>query len=182
MVSYWILSILAAPCPERASWPTQDWPTSKMAATKRDRAAEIAELEKYLFTLEEPDSAREGLRTDGLLIVKGGELIYERYARGYSAKNRHLSFSVAKSITAALTGVAVSKNALRVTDSICDYVPARSELCSITVQNLMEFGSGLHWQEEYENETYQYSSVLAMLFGEGHNDSTRFILSLRKVA
>jgi CubicO group peptidase (beta-lactamase class C family) len=87
---------------------------------------------------------------------------------------------VAKSFSTALTGVAAAKGALKVSDSICDYVKAREELCAVTVQNLMEFGSGMQWQETYENKSYQFSSVIAMLLGEGHRDMISFVLSHKK--
>jgi CubicO group peptidase (beta-lactamase class C family) len=45
----------------------------------------------------------------------------------------------------------------------------------ITVQNLLEFTSGLVWNEDYENKANQYSSVLAMLYGVGHNDRASFV-------
>lgn len=177
-----VLTMLAAPCPTRPSWPTADWPSPRVEEVKAAKAAEIKALEDYLFTLEGEDAERRGLRTDGVVIVKGGEIIYERYARGWSAGNRHISWSVAKSFTTALTGVAVSKGALTIDDSMCNYVEARDELCSITVRHLLEFGSGMHWQESYEKQSYQFSSVIAMLLGEGHKDMVKFVLSHRKAA
>lgn len=170
------LMLLAAPCPTRPSWPTTQWPIAEVAG----REVEVAALEQYTFTLTGTDAERKGLRTDSLLIIKGGQIIYERYARGWAANNRHISWSVAKSFSTALAGVAVRLGALSLTDSICTYLDAREELCPITVQDLMEFGSGMHWQEAYENQSYQYSSVIAMLLGEGHADMTKFVLGHKK--
>lgn len=178
-----IMSLLAAPCPTRPSWPTADWPSGRVEEVKANRAAEVKALEDYLFTLEGTDAERKGLRTDGMIIVKGGEIIYERYARGWSPNNRHISWSVAKSFSTALAGVAVQKGALNIDESMCTYLTAsREELCPITVRNLMEFGSGMHWQESYEKQTYQFSSVIAMLLGEGRRDTVKFVLSHNKVA
>ncbi len=180
MTSLLVLTLLSAPCPTRASWPTADWPVGDLQGVRTRRAAEVKALEDYLFTLTGADSERKGLRTDALIIVKSGTVIYEAYARGWSANKRHISWSVAKSFSTALAGVAVQKGALNVSDSICSYVAARDELCPITVQNIMEFGSGLHWQEAYEKESYQYSSVIAMLLGEGHQDTVKFFLDHKK--
>ncbi len=174
--------LILATCPTRASWPTTDWP-SAAAQTATTKAEAIAALETFAFTLTGTDDQRLGLRTDGLVIVKGGTIVYEKYARGYGPTNRHLSWSVAKSFSTALIGVAVNKGLLSVGDSLCKYIPtARSELCPITVQNLMEFGSGMHWQEGYENDPYQTSSVISMLFGVGHQDMVGFTLNERKDA
>ncbi|MBL8954059.1 MAG: serine hydrolase [Myxococcaceae bacterium] len=180
MTSLLVLALLAQPCPTRPSWPTTDWPVGDLQAVRTNRAAQVKALEDYLLTLTGEDSERKGLRTDALLIVKSGTIIYEAYARGWRANQRHISWSVAKSVTTALTGVAVLKGALTIDQSICEYVPAREELCPITIRHMMEFGSGMHWQEAYENQTYQYSSVISMLFGEGRTDNTTFVLSHRK--
>lgn len=179
LASWFPLVALGADCPLRPSWPTQTWP--KNTELVAHKTAEKKALEDYAFTLTGADADRRGIRTDGLLIIKGGTIVYERYARGYDETKRHISWSVAKSITSALTGVAVKKNLLKLTDSICVYLKgARADLCPITVQHLLDFGSGMHWQESYEFQSYQYSSVISMLFGEGHRDMTAFILSHKK--
>ena len=35
-----------------------------------------------------------GWRTDALLIIKSGSIIYERYGRGFDETKRHISWSV----------------------------------------------------------------------------------------
>jgi CubicO group peptidase (beta-lactamase class C family) len=176
-----LLSLLTAACPTRASWPTTDWPSDidRVAAAK---ATEIGALETYAFTLTGADGDRVGLRTDSVLIIKGGNLIYERYGRGYGPTNRHISWSVAKSFSTMMAGVAVNKGVLSVSDSISKYLTVRDDLKPITVQHLMEFGSGMHWQEGYEKDPYQTSSVISMLFGVGHQDMVSFVLAEKKEA
>jgi CubicO group peptidase (beta-lactamase class C family) len=172
---------LAQRCPTRPSWPTDEWPVR--LADPVAKAAEIKALEDYAFTLVGEDSERKGYRTNGLVIVKGGNIIYERYARGFTAAHRHLSWSVAKSISSALIGVAVKQGALALSDSICDHLRGFSgtAACRIRVKHALTFATGLAWQEEYEGapEGYQVSSVIAMLFGEGHRDQLSFVLTHR---
>jgi CubicO group peptidase (beta-lactamase class C family) len=168
----------AADCPTRPTWPTQDWPESK-AEVAAARAAQIQAMEDYAFKLEGKDEERKGVRTDALLLIHHGRVVYERYGRGFDASKRHLSWSMSKSFTSALTGIAVKRGALKLDDSICQHVKVkRQESCAITVQNLLEFASGLEWHENYENGgSYQSSSVLAMLYGEGRQDMVSFISS-----
>ncbi len=167
---------LAGPCPTGGTWPSPDWDDSQLDAVKQSKAAEIKALEDAFFTLTGKDSEREGLRTDSLLILKDGKLVYEKYARGYDKTKKHLSWSVAKSFTSALTGAAAQQGKLSVDDGICKYLSGmRDDVCRITVRNLLEFSSGWDWQEEYEHESYQVSSVIAMLFGEGHGDMLTFV-------
>src|SRR5687767_6262717 len=111
------VSASAAPCPIRNQWPTTEWP-SRVEAVATARAGEIKALEDYAFTLTGTDRERLGLRTDSLLVIQNSEVIYEKYARGWDASKRHISWSVNKSITSALTGVAVAEGALSIDDSI----------------------------------------------------------------
>jgi CubicO group peptidase (beta-lactamase class C family) len=168
----------AAPCPVPARWPVPDWP-SRAQEVAQTRAAAIQALEQYAFTLTGTDAERKGVRTDGVVVVHRGEVVYERYARGFTAAKRHLSWSVTKSFTGALVGRAVGAGALRLDTSICEHLslPAGAENCAITVQNLLEMASGLDWAEVYENRSNQASSVLAMLYGEGRKDMAAFVAS-----
>ncbi len=172
---------LAAPCPTRASWPTDEWPRQLVDPTAK--AAQLKALEDYAFTLEGDDGQRLGYRTNGLVIIKGGAIVYERYGRGFDETKRHLSWSVAKSVSSALVGVAVREGALSLDDSICKHLPeyAGGEKCAITVRHAITFGSGLGWQEEYEDQTYQVSSVIAMLFGVGRRDQLKHILGHKQL-
>lgn len=173
---------LAQTCPTRASWPTDEWPVSLVSPTAK--AAEIKALEDFAFTLVGEDKERKGFRSDGLVIVKNGTIIYERYGRGYDETKRHISWSVGKSFSSALVGIAVREGALTLDDSICLHLPEfeGTPQCAITVKDAITFATALGWQEEYENASYQISSVLAMLFGSGHRNQLKHILTTKLVA
>ena len=175
------VAALAAPCVP-ANFPGYSWP-SRVSEVAEAKKAEIAALEQYAFTLTGTDGERLGLRTDSLLIIKGGAIIYEKYARGWDELKPHISWSVAKSFSSALTGVAVQQAGLKIDESICRVLKDQTDaVCKTTVHHLLEFSSGIDWQEEYEKSTYQVSSVLAMLFGEGHRDMLGFITGHRTYA
>jgi CubicO group peptidase (beta-lactamase class C family) len=184
-----LTGLLAAPalaqpaaCPVRPSWPTAEWPQRPVDAAAK--AAEVQALEAFAFTLTGEDGQRLGLRTNGLVIVKGGAIAYEKYGRGFTERNKQLSWSVAKSVTSALTGVAVQQGALKLTDSICEHLRgyAGSSVCAMQVVHPLTFATGLDWQEEYENSSYQASSVIAMLYGVGHRDMLKHVLTHRQAA
>jgi CubicO group peptidase (beta-lactamase class C family) len=158
MLSLVISIALAQTCPTRASWPTEEWPRNPVNTTAK--AAEIKALEDYAFTLVGKDSERLGYRTEGLVIIKNGAIIYERYGRGFDETKRHLSWSVAKSFSSALVGIAVKQGALRLEDSICEHLSEYqgTPQCAITVKDAITFGTALGWQEEYEDQSYQVSS------------------------
>ena len=165
----------AAACPAPDHAPAADWPTAPEASVP-PRAAAVAALERYAFTLDGPDEARRGVRTDALLVVHRGVVTYERYARGDGPATPHLLWSVAKSATSVLAGVAAAEGAVSPDDSVCRHLRAPPERCGITVRHLLESSSGLDWAERYEGQALQASSVLAMLYGEGRRDMAAFVL------
>lgn len=163
-------------CPTRAYWPTEEF-RSRVEETKTAKADQIAALEEYMFTLVGKDEERKGIRTDGLAILKGGELIYEKYARGYGADKKHILWSVSKTLAMLNIGIGEQKGLISRSDSICKVFKASGKVCKNTFQTVLEMGSGLDWLENYENETYQESSVLAMFYGEGQRDMAQFVAS-----
>jgi CubicO group peptidase (beta-lactamase class C family) len=169
----------AQTCPTRSSWPTTDWP--KQPVTGKD--AQIQALEDFAFTLVGEDKERKGYRTNGLVIIKNGTIVYEKYARGFDETKRHLSWSVAKSVSSALIGIGVREGLLSLSDSICTHLPeyAGTAQCAITVKDAITFATALDWQEEYEDQSYQVSSVIAMLFGGGHRDQLSHIIDRKLV-
>ncbi len=174
------LPAAAAPCPSLPSWPTNDWPERELSVEK---SAAVTALETLAFTRTGTDEDRAGVRTESLLLIHNGELIFERYAGGFDKTKRHLSWSVAKSISSTLIGIAVQQGALTLEDPICQHLPqAPASACDIRVKDLLTFASGQQWQEEYENGSYQTSSVISMLFGEGHRDQVGFVLKHRRLA
>jgi CubicO group peptidase (beta-lactamase class C family) len=162
----------AAACPQDVVWPGSDWAEALAPA-----GPAVDALDEYLFTLVGADDERLGIRTDGVVIVHRGRIIHERYARGYGRDNRHLAWSVSKSFLNAMVGVGVLRGDLALDDSICDHYltpAADDEVCEISVDDLLGWGSGLDWNEGYESEPYYLSSVIAMLYGVGAGDMAAF--------
>ncbi len=169
---------LAPTCAD-ASWPGEEW-QSDAALVRRELESEVAALDAVLFP---PDvdfaaKAREGTRTDGVVVVHRGRILYERYRAPWTADKPHLAWSVTKSITNALTGIAERDGLITRDDSVCEHLDGLPEAsCAVTIQHLLDMASGFTWRETYEGESPTTSSVLAMLYGEGSADSARFVAS-----
>lgn len=169
-----LLATLASPAPARAAcpagvvWPEPDWPQALAEGPAVD------ELDALAFTLVGADEDRTGARTDAVLVLHEGRIVYERYARGWEASHPHLTWSVSKSMLAAMVGVAVGEGWLDLEDSVCDHYDEVDE-CDITPGDLLGMGSGLEWNEGYEDEPYHLSSVIAMLYGLGALDMAAFV-------
>lgn len=167
-----------ASCPLRASWPTTAWPEVKQQV-KTQHAAEVAALEALVFPAvsAEDEKARKGVRSDALLVIKGGVVVYERYERGYDETKRHQAWSISKSITSLLAGVATQKAAFDIDKPICDALtPTDSDHCRIKTRHLLDWTSGLQFKEFYEDVSNQKSSVLALLYGVGRFDMLGFMM------
>ncbi len=85
-------------------------------------------------------------RTDGLLILKRGEIALEGYGIGSGPESRRTSYSTAKSMTSTLVGAALHDGAIDSLDDRCDlYLPRLrgSAYEGVTVRNAMRMCSGV---------------------------------------
>ncbi|MBX9753859.1 MAG: beta-lactamase family protein [Pseudomonadaceae bacterium] len=152
------------------TWPSADWAT---AITPSSPA--IAALEAYAFAPRD-DESRKGVRTDALLVIRDGQVIYERYAGPTTARTPHLAWSMSKSLLAATMGVAYGEGRFKLTDSAAQYYPAFAAHPQIKLGHLFNWASGLDWQEDYELAPLK-SSVVAMLYTRGRSDMPAFVAS-----
>jgi CubicO group peptidase (beta-lactamase class C family) len=88
----------------------------------------------------------------GLLVIKHGKIVLERYGLGETAKDRWTSFSVGKSVTSTLIGAAIKDGYIKSLDSqVIDYLPALKGTAydGVTVRHLLTMTSGAKWNEDY---------------------------------
>jgi CubicO group peptidase (beta-lactamase class C family) len=108
------------------------------------------------------------------VIVQGGRLLIERYAEGFGPDVTCRSWSMAKSITQALVGLAVGDGRLDI-DAPADapaWRGADDPRAAITLDHLLRMSSGLAWVEDYSPQSL--SDVMEMLFGKGAGDVAAF--------
>lgn len=94
----------------------------------------------------------EGLETVSFLIVKNDSLAYEEYWDTYDTTSTSNSFSMAKSITSVLFGIALKEGKVSsVDDKISDYLPSylENDRQRISFKNVLQMSSGLSWYEHY---------------------------------
>jgi len=98
----------------------------------------------------------------GLIVVKDGEIVYERYELGNNAESRWLSYSVAKSVTSLLIGAAIKDGYIRSVDEpVSDYLPRlkNSSYDESTIRNLLQMASGVQWNEDYADRKSDINTV-----------------------
>jgi len=112
--------------------------------------------------------------TKAIVVIHRGKLVAEAYADGVDCNTSLISWSVAKSITHALVGIALSDGLL----DIGEPAPIRQwqgdVRRAITLQHLLEMRSGLSWVEDYVDG--DSSDVIAMLFGVGAQDNAAYAI------
>jgi CubicO group peptidase (beta-lactamase class C family) len=91
-------------------------------------------------------------RATGLLILKDGQIVAEHYRYGRTEDARFLSFSMSKSITSLLVGVAAARGLLQLDDKAEKHLPALagSAYGGTTLRQLLRMSSGLTFTERYD--------------------------------
>lgn len=112
--------------------------------------------------------------TRAVVILRGGQVVAERYAPGYHENTRFISWSMAKSVTAVMIGLLISDGRLKLNEAAP--VPAwqrtgdpRGE---ITVRHLLQMRSGLRHSEGLDPP--HESDEVRMLFLDGRNDTAAY--------
>ncbi|MGH8815293.1 MAG: serine hydrolase domain-containing protein, partial [Achromobacter pestifer] len=88
----------------------------------------------------------------GLLVMRQGQVVLERYGLGLQPHDRWSTMSTIKSITALLVGAALQDGAIRsIDDPVTHYLPAMQGCAyeQVTVRHLMTMSSGMEWTEDY---------------------------------
>ena len=101
------------------------------------------------------DDYLERRRITGLLILKNGEIVAERYRYGRTPEARFLSFSMAKSVTSLLMGIALEKGVIgSLDDPAAQYVKdlAGSAYGATSIRHLLRMSSGITFTERYDGQ------------------------------
>ena len=156
-------------------WITKSAPDLNIDQGKVDR----------LFDLSFEDDA-----TQGVVLIKDGYLIGERYADGFDASSFGTSWSMAKSFYASLIGISIDRGEIKsLDDKVSDYLNYfNDERSEITIRDILNMASGLQFPEhEHElmffkkdhlayaknigvekkpNTLFEYNNVNSMLLGD----------------
>jgi len=91
-------------------------------------------------------------RVTGLLLIKDGKILAERYQYDRKPDNRFISHSMAKSIVSLAVGMALADGKIAsLDDTIAKYVPAlsASPYGETSIRNMLRMSSGVKFEENY---------------------------------
>ena len=125
------------------------------------------------------DSFLEKNRTQAFIVIRDDAILYEKYFNGAGRDTIVTSFSIAKSFTSALIGIAISEGYIRsVNDPITDYLPELTKrdpaFANITIRNLLMMSSGIKYAEftlvnGFDNaKTYYYPDLRRLALEDTH--------------
>ena len=135
------------------------FPARVIAAPKTPSALARAASEpsiRYRFAGETStlDDYLERHPVTGFLLAKDDTILVERYQYARTDKDRLTSFSMAKTVTALLIGIALKKGAIRSIDDLAEvYVPGLkgTEYGRTPIKALLQMSSGVDFSEVYSN-------------------------------
>ncbi len=161
------------PQPEGVAWPTEAWEAGEFDGDVD--ALALRSLIESAFAASKDELMGE---TRALVIVHRGKLVFERYREGYGPNSRHVSWSVAKSITQALVGRAIATGLAIDPDApMPGPWGAGDPRADVTWRQWLTMTDGLDYEEMGASTPYE-SDVTEMMFGAGRNDVVAFTSGL----
>jgi CubicO group peptidase (beta-lactamase class C family) len=124
-------------------------------------------------------------RVSGLLVIKDGKIILERYGLGRAPNERWTSFSVAKSVTSTLVGAAIRDGYIKSLDEpVTTYIPELKGggYDGVTVRQLITMTSGVKWNEDYEDPNSDVAKVGLTAGEDGMNPVVSYMRRLPREA
>jgi CubicO group peptidase (beta-lactamase class C family) len=120
--------------------------------------------------------------TTSLLVARGGTILFEHYQYSRTDTDRFLSFSMAKTVTGMLIGIAVREGAIRSIDQpAADYVTelAGTEYGGTSIRNLLRMASGVAFRETYDG-TDDATKLRVMQYSRGGPPGTHIVSSFNQ--
>ncbi|NME67855.1 serine hydrolase domain-containing protein [Flammeovirga aprica] len=100
------------------------------------------------------DSLLEMTTTRGFVVIRNDSILHENYYRGYKKEDISTVFSVSKSVTSLLMGIAIDEGYVsstndQVTKYISELKKADPTFQKLTIQDLLDMRSGIKFEENY---------------------------------
>lgn len=102
-------------------------------------------------------------RVSGIIVIKDGEVAFEKYLLGNTPETKWMSMSVVKSMTATLVGMAIKDGYIKsIDDALTDYLPQfkGSAYDGVSIRNLLQMASGVDWNETYTDPNSDRRAML----------------------
>ncbi len=124
-----------------------------------NREIETSEHEEWKLAGKYGQYSNDSLHTEiekynpaALTVIKNNELIYEEYWDDYNENSQTNSFSMAKSYTSLLIGIAIQEGHINsVDDPAANYLDQYKDNPELTIKDLLTMSSGINFDESYNS-------------------------------
>jgi CubicO group peptidase (beta-lactamase class C family) len=158
--------------------------TVKRGATVRplpNAATEIAPTVSIGGRSYTVDEYMKAFNVSGVLVLKDGKILMERYGFGRRPQDRWTSFSVTKSLTSTLVGAAIRDGRITsLDDPVTRYIPELkgSAYEGVTVRHLLTMSSGVKWNEDYSDPNSDVAQAGQQILEPGVNPIVSYMRRL----
>lgn len=107
-------------------------------------------FEGHIYTVDE---FLDRTFTNALLVMKDGRIVAEIYRNNSNERTRFMGWSMTKSITSILVGIALEEGRIKsVDDAITAYLPelAGGGYDGVTIRQILQMRSGVDYEERYD--------------------------------
>ncbi|MBR6631532.1 MAG: serine hydrolase [Alistipes sp.] len=113
------------------------------------------------------------------IVVQNDTILFEHYSGGWNRDSQSCIFSVTKTITSLLCGIALKDGYIKsLSDSVTDYVPelkdADPKFAQLKIEHLLDMTAGLKFNENYSWNPF--SKMAKLYFG---NNTLKVLKSLK---
>jgi CubicO group peptidase (beta-lactamase class C family) len=131
-----VASTVPSPGDDAATAPGDEWDVVDPVAAGFDPTV-----------LDELAADAEARASNCVVVTRHGQLVAEWYWNGTDAASAQDVFSVTKSVTSTLVGIAEAGGLLTVDDPVADHVPAwaGTPAAAVTIDDILGNVSGRHW-------------------------------------
>ena len=189
-----IKTYLAIPDNHRVLFWSQD--KREGAFTQMEKHSEVAVIpasstvsplpvgKPLVFDEGEMESFFETQHIAGLIVLEKGEIRYEKYARSLDREKRWSSFSLAKSMTSTLIGMAIKDGYIdSVQSQLVQYIPELKGTVydGVTIEHLITMTTGVGWSENYKASS-DVAQFIIHKAPDGGDSTISYMSQLERVA
>lgn len=131
-------------------------------------AAVSEAVDAFINATETVPVAPDHITLHSIMILKHGNVVYERWLNGAGPDEPHVMYSVSKTFTSSAAGLAISEGKLKLDDKVISFFPdelpenVSENLAAMTVRNLLTMTCG-HDSEPAMNRVSMKSMTKAFL-------------------
>lgn len=122
-------------------------------------------------------------KTNAFLIIRNGEITFEKYLNGKTKESRLPSYSAAKTMTSIMIGQLIAQGKLKESDTFVSILPDfknGTSFDNVTIQHLLDMESGIGVSDNYPSGPSGWGVAIAQMYAS--TDLNWFLKNNRKMA